>query len=161
MPVDKHALIRRLLESLAADIARATEAANRSRHDATHEEARPENDKDTRALETSYLARGQALRVVDLEQAERQVRFMTVRDFGPDESIDLSALVELESDEGLRRYLLAPAGGGRTIEYEGVSVDILTPEAPLGRALVGRAAGDEFELRVGPRLRELMIASVR
>jgi len=34
---------------------------------ATHEENKPENDKDTRALEQSYLARGQAQRVVELQ----------------------------------------------------------------------------------------------
>ena len=159
--MDKAALLRALLESLAADIARAIEVANRSRHDATHEEARPENDKDTRALETSYLARGQAQRVVDLEEAERRVRFMTVRDFGPDDPIDVSALVELESDEGRRWYLLAPSGGGRTLDLGGVPVDVITAEAPIGRALIGRLAGEDLELRVGPRVREITIAQVR
>ena len=161
MNIDKHALVRSLLASLQAEIARATEAANRSRHDATHDEARPENDKDTRALETSYLARGQALRVVDLEEAERKVRFMVVRDFAADDAIDLSALIELESDEGTHVYLLVPSGGGRTLEQAGVSVDVLTPEAPLGRALVGRSAGDDLELRIGARVRELTIVRVR
>jgi transcription elongation GreA/GreB family factor len=159
--MDKPALIRALLEQFAADIERAVEAANRSRHDATHEEARPENDKDTRALESSYLARGQAQRVVDLERAERQVRFMTVRDFGEDEPIDLSALVELESDEGRKWYFVAPSGGGRTLELAGVAVDVITPEAPVGRALIGRLAGEDLELRVGARLREYTIARVR
>ena len=159
--MDKPALLRALLEQLAADIARAVEAANRSRQDATHDEARPENDKDTRALETSYLARGQAQRVVDLEQAERQVRFMTVREFGENDPIDLSALVELESDEGRKWYFVAPSGGGRTLEQAGVAIDVITPEAPVGRALIGRLAGEDLELRVGPRVREYTITRVR
>ncbi|HET6337740.1 MAG TPA: hypothetical protein VFG30_31185 [Polyangiales bacterium] len=159
--MDKRAILSAFLEQIAGEIARATEAANRTRSDATHEEARPENDKDTRALETSYLARGQALRVVELEKAERQVRFMTLRDFGPDDGIDLSALVEIEADDGvITWYLLAPAAGGRSIAYEGVTIDLLTPEAPLGRALIGRMSGDDLELRVSGRERELAILRV-
>jgi hypothetical protein len=161
--MDKHAVIRALLEVLDADIARATDVANRSRHDATHEEARPENDKDTRALEASYLARGQAQRVIDLENTQRQIRFMTVRDFASGDPIDLSALIELESEEGRRWYLLAPGGGGRSVAHEGIHIDVITPEAPVGRALIGRVCGDDVDLRVGPRgvVREYSIVSVR
>src|SRR5262245_3484546 len=104
--MDKHALIAALCESLEAEITRATESAERTRAGAIHEEARPENDKDTRALEASYLARGQAQRVVDLQQALKQVRFMDVRAFGPDDEIGISALVQLQSERESRWYFL-------------------------------------------------------
>jgi transcription elongation GreA/GreB family factor len=159
--MDKPAIVSALLEQLTAEISRATAAANRSRHDATHEEARPENDKDTRALETSYLARGQAQRVVELESAERQVRFMTLREFGRDDPIDLSALVEVESDGASTWYLIAPAAGGHKVSHAGMTIDVLTPEAPLGRVLIGRVCGEDLELRVGGRVRELSILQVR
>ena len=45
----------------AADLATLEKAQHATQAAATHEEAKPENDKDTRALEQSYLARGQAL----------------------------------------------------------------------------------------------------
>jgi hypothetical protein len=48
-----------ILEGTLAGLERAHADA---RAGATHEEAKPENDKDTRALEQSYLARGQAIR---------------------------------------------------------------------------------------------------
>jgi hypothetical protein len=159
--MDKRALVRALVALLQQEIARATEAAERTRAGAIHEEARPENDKDTRALEASYLARGQAQRVVDLEQAAKRVEFMPVRDFGPDDPIDLSALIQLDSQDGVRWYWLAPAGGGRTLEHDGQALDVLTPEAPLGRALVGKQCGDDLELRLGARQRELTIVAVR
>lgn len=158
--MDKRAILSTFLEQISAEIARATGAANRTRDDATHEEARPENDKDTRALETSYLARGQAQRVVELEQAERQVRFMTLRDFGPEDAIDVSALVEVESDGVSTWYLISPAAGGHSVAYAGVTIDLLTPQAPLGRALIGRMSGDDLEVRVGGRVREFAILQV-
>ena len=164
--MDKAALIRSLVAQLEDEIVRATEAANRTRQGAVHEEARPENDKDTRALEASYLARGQAQRVVDLESVLQHVKFMPVRAFGGDDGIDLGALVRVEHDgdehdDESRWYFLAPAAGGRRVESAGVMIDVITPQAPLGRALAGRFVGDELQLRIGDRLRELVIAEVR
>jgi transcription elongation GreA/GreB family factor len=163
--MDKPALIRALCALLEAEIARATEAATRTAQGATHEEARPENDKDTRALEQSYLARGQALRVVDLQVALKQVKFMDVRVFTHDDAVDVSALVQLEQEDDNERrwYFIAPAGGGNKLQLEaaGVSVDVLTPQAPLGRALIGRYVGDEITITAGPRKREWLISDLR
>jgi hypothetical protein len=159
--MDKHALIRALIALLEHEITRATETAEQARAGAVHDEARPENDKDTRALEASYLARGQAQRVVDLQVAAKQLAFMEIRLFGPDDAIALSALIELASDDETRWYLLACAAGGRRIEHPAGSVDVLTPESPLGRALAGRQQGESFILRVAGRERELSIVTVR
>ena len=158
--IDKPALIRALVAQLEDEIARATDTAERTREGAVHEEARPENDKDTRALEASYLARGQAQRVVDLQVGLQQIKFMEVRRFGADDPIDLSAVVRLESDDESRWYLLAPAGGGRKLQLDGRAYDVLTPQAPLGRALVGRSVGDEVSVAVAGRRREWAIEAV-
>jgi hypothetical protein len=158
--MDKRALIRSLVASIEEEIARATQSAEQTRAGVVHEEARPENDKDTRALEASYLARGQAQRVVDLQAAQKRVAFMEVREFGPDDPIALSALVLLETDDVARWYLLAAAGGGRRLQSDGIDVDVLTPESPLGRALAGRLSGEEVVLRTAGRARELIIAKV-
>jgi transcription elongation GreA/GreB family factor len=160
--MDKPALIRALCTQLEAEIARATESATRTREGATHEEAKPENDKDTRALEASYLARGQAQRVVDLQVALQQVKFMELRDFGPDDAVDVSALVQLEADDETRWYFIAPAGGGNKLQLGATAVDVLTPAAPLGRALIGRYVGDEVALAGAPgRKREWTISQLR
>lgn len=155
--MDKPALIRALCEQLEAEIARAIESAARTREGATHEEARPENDKDTRALEASYLARGQAQRVVDLQVALKQVKFMELRSFGEDDAIDVSALVQLEADDEQRWYFIAPAGGGKKLQLGAAQIDVLTPQAPLGRALIGRYVGDEITLAK----REWIVAQLR
>lgn len=159
--MDKQAIIQAVAAMLQEEIARATETANKTRQGAVHEEARPENDKDTRALEASYLARGQAQRVVELERSAKRITFMETRTFGPDDPIDVSALMLLEDEEGSRWYFLAPTGGGRTIVLDGVSIDVITPEAPLGRALVGRQRGDDLELRLGNKLRSLSITDLK
>jgi transcription elongation GreA/GreB family factor len=165
MTMDKPAIVRAVLVRLDDEIRRATESADRTRQGAIHEEAKPENDKDTRALEASYLARGQAQRVVDLESARKRVQFMELRTFGDGDAIDLSALVQVvdsdDGDDSARWYFLAPAGGGHRVEVGGVTIDVLTPEAPLGRALIGKLPGDDVQLRLAGRMRELEIAQLR
>lgn len=158
--VDKAALMEAVQASLAAQIEAMRTSAEEARRAATHEEARAENDKDTRGLEQSYLARGQAMRVEELEEAATRLRFLALRRFGEDDPIDLGALVTLAVDDDEATYFVVPAAGGVRVAIDGVEVQLVTPAAPLGRALVERRAGDDFVLRIGGREREYEVLSV-
>jgi transcription elongation GreA/GreB family factor len=142
--IDKRALVTQIRAELAREIAAMKKAQKDAREAATHEEAKPENDKDTRALEASYLARGQAERVRDMERADNALEFLVVRAC---ESVTLGALVEVEHDGARAIYFLAPVGGALRATIDGVTVQVVTPEAPMGRALVGKSAGDVLEVR--------------
>jgi transcription elongation GreA/GreB family factor len=155
---EKARLRAELVEKLEAEL-RAAEAAQRATLEAaTHEEARPENDKDTRALEQSYLARGQAQRVEELRTAVAETRAMPVRDFAEDAPIGLSALVTLEDERGAQHVLVALHGGGH--ELAG-GVKVVTTRSPLGRALLGKQAGDDVEIAQGAKKRAATVVSVR
>jgi transcription elongation GreA/GreB family factor len=153
----KARLVAALADALARELDSMIESQRATAEAATHEEAKAEDDKDTRAIEQSYLARGQAARVEALEAALLAVRAMPVRTFGEDAPVALGALVTtLEHDEA-RRLFVAPDGGGTTLEG---GVLVVTPRAPLGRALLGKTAGDVVELTAGPKLRALEIVAV-
>jgi len=160
MMVDKHKLLEavRLTLEAKAEAMRASVAATHEA--ATHEEARPENDKDTRGLEASYLARGQAMRVEELEEAASRLRFIDLRAYTETDPIGLGALVTLATDETSSLYFLVPVAGGTKIAVEGVEVQLVTPAAPLGRALIDKLVGDDFTLRVAGREREYEIEEV-
>jgi transcription elongation GreA/GreB family factor len=117
---------------------------------ATHEEAKPENDKDTRALEQSYLARGQAARIDELRASIAGVTALALRDF-EDRPVALGALVVLEADGEEWTLLVAPGGGGARLA-DG-RVQVVTPQSPLGHALLGKQAGDQVEIVVAGRVR--------
>lgn len=157
-PPSKVELRDALAQLVEADLSTAERAQRAAAEGATDEEAKPENDKDTRALEQSYLARGQAQRVDELRTALGLVRSMPIRDFGDEAPIALGALVTASVDEAERSYFIAPGGGGA--ELEG-GVQVVTPSSPLGRALLGRREGDETELGAGGRTRLIEITRVR
>lgn len=128
---------------------------------ATHEEAKPENDKDTRALEASYLAAGQAARVRELETALKVLAHLALEDIGKTTPICASAIVTLEDDDGARStFFMSPHGGGVRLDEGGASVQVVTPQSPLGKALLGRTHGDVIELRGKSGLREMTIVDV-
>jgi len=140
-----HVVLVQALETARAAHAAAVEGA-------THAEAKAENDKDTRGLEQSYLARGQAQRVAELEAAVSDVAAMKLRAFAAKDAIAMSALVTVEEDGKRQQYFIAPGGGGSVIG----GVHVVTPVSPIGGALLGKRVDDVVEFRG----RELEIVGV-
>lgn len=155
--MSKAALRTELVALLEAALATARAAHAAAIEGATHAEAKAENDKDTRGLEQSYLARGVAQRVVDLENAVADVTRLELRTFGPAAPVAMSALVAADEDGEEQRFFLAPAGGGTLLSG---GVQVLTTSSPLGRALLGKRVDDEVELRLPGKSRTLVISAI-
>lgn len=141
MAGSKAKLKAELLVQLEAQLAAARSAHETAVAAATHEEAKAENDKDTRGLEQSYLARGQAARVAELESGIVAVTAMTA---APLARVALGAVVIIDEDDRERVLYVAPAGGGLTLA--GGTVTVVTPASPVGRALLGKVADDDAEV---------------
>lgn len=155
---DKTALRDQLVAHLEAALETARAAHAAAIEGATHPEAKAENDKDTRGLEQSYIARGQAQRVAELEAAVADTRALKLRGFGEESPVAMSALVVVDEDGAEHRYWIAPHGGGSTLAG---AVQVVTPVSPLGRALLGKRAGDEVELPLAGKRRTFEITTVR
>jgi transcription elongation GreA/GreB family factor len=157
---DKRRVLEKLVESLAATLALMASSAEEIRKDATHEEAKPENDKDTRALEQSYLARGQALRAESLVEQLQMIRNLTLPKLGPNDVVQAGALIALEEGDSERCVFLAPHGGGIALSVDGISVTVVTPVSALGRAILGKQVGDEVEVKVRTTARSYSIVQI-
>lgn len=160
MIIDKHALLAELCADLAAAIEVMTAAAATAHQAATHEEMKPENDKDTRGLEAGYLAGAQSARAAQMRRALAALRNVVPRAFTDDDAVDETALVDTVENGNHARLFVCPHGGG--LKARGpTGVVIVTPQSPLGEALVGKRKGDMVELELGGRTRAIEIVSVR
>ena len=161
----KTALRGMLVEALQSALASAHAAYRAAIEGATHAEAKAENSKDTRGLEQSYVARGQAQRVAELETGLATVTTMTVEPHssGP-VRIGSLATVRDQHDGRTAHYWIAPAGGGTTLITPSPTgqrdIIVLTPVSPLGRALLTRTVGDEITLGDGPNQRIFDLESI-
>jgi len=159
--LSKDEALRVLRELVADDLARASDAHRETQRGATHEEAKPENDKDTRALEATYLARGLAERVAALENAVASLAALKLRAFTAETPVALGAIVTLAPEQGAKAtYFIVPAAGGLKLTVGSHALTTVTLDAPLGRALLGAYQGDEVSVQTPQGARAFEIERV-
>ena len=144
--MNKPALLKAIIARLDAELALSLRAARTAADGATDEQNKAENKYDTRGLELSYLAAGQGRQIAEAEATIAQLRTLALRDFGPRDPIDFSAVITLESRKKTADtqplYFLAPRGGGTEVRHAGRDIFVITPQSPLGQHLLGRRQGD-------------------
>ena len=86
--------------------------------------------------------------------------FLPIREYDPSDVIVPSALVELEFSSTSAFYLVVPSGGGMVTRVDGFPVQVITPDSPLGEALLGKKMGDQIEVKFRGGLRQYTIRGV-
>ena len=154
--MNKSELRQIILEQLESRLRIAQSATQRAIDAATDEETVPEHKYDTLALEASYLAHGQALRVQECEGDIQCYRNLVLRD---SEKIAVSSYVVVidendENDENdeYKHFFIGPRVGGLSVTWNHHEIAIVTVNAPFGKALMGKEVGDEIEFKVADKL---------
>ena len=142
--IKKAELLARIVEALQNNLAVLDKAARAAHAEATHESSKAENKYDTRGLEAAYLAGGQARQARDIQESIKVYQALSMKEFGVTEPIDLSAVVELETDRTIGTYFVGPRSGGLEVEYKGTEILVITPQSPLGQQLMGKNAGQRW-----------------
>lgn len=158
--MNKQLVMHRILAKLEDERDVLIRAARDSRTEATDESSKSESKYDTRGLEASYLAGGQARLADEAEQALKLVQRLALIDFELGDEITIGALVEVKAKKKSSFYFLSPRGGGVQVEVDGQVVIVLTPQSRLGQMLVDKVAGDTFTFEQGGAEVEYRIASV-
>lgn len=158
-PIDKRSVLVALKKALEEELERFTRRALDAAEAATHEENKPEGDKDMRSTEASYIARGQAERAKEIEAALLRLANMDLVSFKDGDTVGLSALVDLKP--GVCTYFVVPVGGGTKLTVEGKAVQSLAITSPLGAALVGLTEGDDVEVKTPQGMRTYEVVKVR
>lgn len=145
--MDKLSLPQLVLDQLTDTLRQAEHAAQVAHETATHEENIAENKYDTLGLEAAYLATGQARRAEAIRRAIALWRQFRPRAHDAGQGIALGALVCLVDAAGLQQWLfLGPDGGSMKLVCGDQAVQVISTEAPLGQALLGKCEGDEVTL---------------
>jgi len=155
--VDKNQVLQTLLAQLHEDFKILKQAALATYEDATHEETKPENKYDTRALEASYLAGAQAQRVSDTSELILFCQNLRIR---PQEKVAVGALVTVETTGKKNYFFFLPKGGGITIQDGTEQIQVMTPSSPLGKALLGLSQGDTAEITMSGQKKVYEILAV-
>ena len=158
--MQKVELIQEIIARLSDSLALLEKAARASHAEATHESSKAESKYDTRGLEAAYLAGGQARQAREILDSINLYGALSVRDFAPEEPIDLTALVELDVNGTRALYLIGPRNGGLEIECKREKITVLTPQSPLGQNLMDKKAGQRWTGKLGGSLAKCHIVSL-
>ena len=144
-------VITAIIVALEENLNVVIKAAKDAHFAATHSESVAETKYDTFGLESSYLAQGQQKRVEEVSEA--LAYFTTVAaNFSSNpndcQKVELLNLVSLANEVTQRHFFVAPHSGGLTIEVDGQSVIVVTPQTPMGKKLLGQMVDDEVEILV-------------
>ena len=156
--IDKHELKKMFLELFQSEYDVLERSAREAHSYATEDETKAENKYDTRGLEASYLAQGQANRAADVLKSITVLKSLNVREFNESTPIQATALVELDIEGDRKWFFALPSRGGSKVQLSGVDVTSVSPESPLGKNLFGRFEGEDFEMssKRGPLLYEIV-----
>lgn len=158
--MDKKKLMALIRADLEKDLLVLKEAERTTREAATHEESKPENEYDTRALEASYLAGAQSKRIKETEELLVIFKHAEPKSFTDQDPISATALVEADLDGKRSHFFVMPKGGGIIVSIDGQKIQVVTPTSPLGEALLGLKVGDFAIIENGSQTLEYEILAV-
>lgn len=157
--MNKNHVIEHLKFALELQLNNAKQAAQAAHDAATHEESVAETQYDTLGLEAAYLAQGQAERVNDCYK-DIQL-FEAIFKGSPQNKVTLGSLVCTEGETNVQKWFyLGPSSGGLRIEVKGQVIQVVTPQAPLGKQLLGKQRDDEISLTIAGENHEYVVVDV-
>jgi transcription elongation GreA/GreB family factor len=159
--MNKKHILQQIIETLQQDFTALQTAVDLARDAATHEESKAENKYDTRGLEASYLAHGQAQRAAEIAMALEGYQRLSETELPQCDQVLLSALVGLEDGDGVFRWLwLGAEAGGLKVVVDDQEITLLTPQSPLGQVLMGKVVDDEVFVEIRDERVEYVLVSV-
>jgi transcription elongation GreA/GreB family factor len=159
--MDKFLLQQQVLERLAEDLLQAERAMRAAHETATHEENIAENKYDTLGLEAAYLSTGQARRAEAIRQAMAHWRQFRPHPYDASKGIQLGALVCLvDANDKQQQLFLGPGGGSMKLVSGSECVQVISSEAPLGRAMLGKCEGDQVSIQIAATRQQFEVLRV-
>ena len=145
--MQKSTVLEALITHLDSELEGLLRGARASFAAATDPDSKAENKYDTRTLEASYVARGQAQRVAEVQEARHS--FLQLRDLPVGPTVKLGSFITLDMGSRQDHYFLSPAEGGIEVVVEGLEIMAITPASPLGSQLLGLSIGERVKLPSG------------
>jgi transcription elongation GreA/GreB family factor len=168
--LDKTELLAQLADRLRQSDKLAHRAELEAREAARTLATESEKKEDGRAsIEYGSLATGQAQRARRVQeelQALADFQEAGLPRFARNAPVALGAIIDVstEDEEGFaeRTFFLLPVGAGTELTGPGGDgfLSVITPASPVGRALLGRRAGDTIEVTLAGEVREWTILEV-
>jgi len=161
--MNKQELIAQLVGQLEASARAALGARDAAAMEAREGATPDEKREDARAAHQLQSMGGAQQKRAQKALAEVDA-LATFRPAAQMSTISIGAIVEIEDEENGegRTFFLAPVGAGMTLTGPGGDglLSVVTPQSPIGKAVIGRRTGDVVDVTVDGEVREWQISFV-
>ena len=162
--INKKTLINDIIKTLKHDLTKATIAAKEAHAAATDDESVAETQYDTLAIEAGYLAEGHSKRIIEIQTSiiAFEALDIDIKSMAFDTlCVKLGSLIQLNEDEPLAHwFFLAPFAGGLRLNIEGQNITVITPQSPMGAALLGKEQDDDIDMTFSSKLKQDYIVKI-
>ena len=159
--LNKKQLVNIIVDALTQELQKAINAANEAHAAAVDDQSVAETQYDTLAIEAGYLAEGQSKRVSEFQQAIEAYQALELVAFDENSTVTIGALVQLAADSESRHwFFIGPAAGGFRCNLAEQAITVITPQSPMGIALIGKQQDDDIEIMLGANKLEDYIAQL-
>ena len=147
--MNKSLLIPQIIKYLQQELANCELAAANAHLAATDDQSIAETQYDTLAIESAYLAEGQSRRIIEFKAALQAFEQLSGQKVATD-IVTLGTLVQLNEDVKKQHwFFIAPAAAGYRFSIDDKKITVITPNSPMGIALLGKQIDDEIEVLIG------------
>jgi len=147
--MNKSLLIPIIINYLQKELTNCELAAANAHLAATDDQSIAETQYDTLAIESAYLAEGQSKRIIEFKAAILAFQQLSL-DKVANNIVALGSVVQLNEDVKCNhRFFIAPAAAGYRFSIDDENFTVITPNSPMGVALLGKQVDDEIELSIG------------
>ncbi|WP_448245577.1 hypothetical protein [Thalassotalea agariperforans] len=152
LATDKPQILTLVLQQLTHELNNCIEAANNAHLAAVDEQSVAETQYDTLAIESAYLAEGQSRRLVELKKTIGQLKSFTFQPVDIEQPIKLGGLIQFEDSPQNKWLLMSPTAGGYKVMIGDNLVTLVTPQSPLGKAILNKYLDDDISYHVGNKM---------
>jgi transcription elongation GreA/GreB family factor len=148
--INKKQLMDVIITALSQELQQAISAANEAHAAAVDDQSVAETQYDTLAIEASYLAEGQSKRVTESQHAIDAYQALEIAKFNETNIVTMGTLVQLAADSTTNHwFFIGPAAGGFRCTQAEYNITVITPQSPMGAALIGKKQDDDIEIMLG------------
>lgn len=147
-----------LIKILESELHEIETAALNLRAYANADDIKSEGKYDTRAIEATYMAQAQQVRVDELKLDLQMIKEVDVEHLS--NHIELGCLARIKQNNLSKLYFISSALGGTILNIDSQVILVISVFSPLGNEALSLNAGDTFEVETPKENRTYLIEEI-
>lgn len=157
--MDKKLILNKIIDKLNENMKSVQSNYNTYKKFSSEAPGAMESHSDTSRFQYGALASDTASHLEEIKKAIKNIN--DSQDISYDQ-VTVGALLKMEEDGKIFYFLMVQEGaGGQKLEYDGVMIQTVPDNSPIGGSLLSKKDGDEVQINIAGKNRKMKILEVK